>query len=364
MLGTRETGNETYIRGLLVGLAGLDDGPEVVAYVGPDHKVSVGASLGVTPSRRVRLAKLRAPGPFGRLGVELAIRARRDHLDVLHSTYVAPLGTRTPSVLTIHDTTYLRHPEWLSPRDVRVLRVGVARSIRRAAQVVVPTEAVRRDVIDAYGYDADRVHAILHGPGATAQKLSIEEARRVLTRAGADASPPYLLAVGGATPRKNLVALVEAFGRLRDFRGGLVLAGAATGAQAEAVAQAARRLAGRVVITPHLDDRIVAGLYQQARAVALPSLDEGFGLTALEAMWHGVPVAASDVPALREVCDGAARHFDPTDPEALTAALEAVLLDDDQRARMVAAGTVRAAVLTWARSAARHVEVYARAAAS
>ena len=356
MLGLRETGNESYIRGLLHGLAGLKAPPEVIAYVGPDPRLD--------PDDAFQLRRLRTPDSVPRLALELPLRARRDHLDVLHMTYVSPLTAAAPVVLTVHDCTYLRHPEWLHQRDAFVLRQGVGRSAPRAARVIVPTAHVRQQVIDAYGIDPGRVHAIPYGPGAAAQKLTIEEARRALSRAGADSSPPYLLAVGGATPRKNLVALVEAFGRVRGFNGDLVLAGGASGTQAEAVARAARKFAGRVVITPHLDDRVIAGLYQLARAVALPSLDEGFGLTALEAMWHGIPTAVSAVPALREVCDGAAVEFDPADVDGMTGALQTVLLDDDRRSALVASGTARAAQLTWARAAAAHAEVYALAASS
>jgi glycosyltransferase involved in cell wall biosynthesis len=262
----------------------------------------------------------------------------------------------------VHDISYLTHPEWLSGRDALMLRLGVARSVARAARVVVPTETIRGQVIETYGVDAARVHAIAHGPGAAAQKLSIEEARRVLTHLGADSAPPYLLVVGGATPRKNLVALVEAFGEVRDFAGDLVLAGAASGRQAAEVARAARRLAGRVVITHHLRDREVAALYQQARAVAVPSLHEGFGLTALEAMWHGIPVAASHDPALREVCGESATYFDPSDRDSMAAALATVLLDETERARLISGGPLRAGRFTWERSAAAHAEVYRLAA--
>ena len=103
--------------------------------------------------------------PWIRLGLDLPLRSWRDHLDVLHTTYTAPLWSRCPTVITVHDITFATNREWFSDRDLRVLSRGVPWSIDRAARVITVSDVCRQQIIDHFGVPADQVVRVYNGPG-------------------------------------------------------------------------------------------------------------------------------------------------------------------------------------------------------
>jgi glycosyltransferase involved in cell wall biosynthesis len=343
MLGTGETGNETYAWGMLQGLSELVERPEVVVYAGQPPVTAGFAYRHVSPHHDLR-----------RLLLELPTHARRDGIRALHCTYSAPPRVSVPVVLTVHDVTFRTHPEWFSRRDLAVLTLGVAISIRRAAHVLALTEAARAEILRRYPVDPGRVTVTPIGPGPAAAPIPDTEAASRRAGLGLVPGRPYVLAVGARSPRKNIPTLVAAFARVvaEGFDGELVVVGARPGATAVAQPRWLRRI-GPVGV------RDLAALYQGAAALAIPSLDEGFGLAALEALAHGLPVAASDIGALREVCGDDATYFDPRRPAGMAGAIQdAVRRGPSPRYRE------RAGQFTWRRAAEQTVEVYRRVAGS
>jgi glycosyltransferase involved in cell wall biosynthesis len=182
-----------------------------------------------------------------------------------------------------------------------------------------------------------------HGPG---QELPVAARAEV---------PAWLLYVGDAEPRKNLSALLEAYGLYRRGAGeplGLVLAGAVPAA----VDAGAGMRAERGVSPARL-----AELYAGAAALVHPSLYEGFGLTALEAMCAGTPVIAADAPGVREVCGDAALYCNPLDPASFAAAMASVGADPALRARLSERGRERSGEFSWDASARAHLDAYSLA---
>ena len=175
----------------------------------------------------------------------------------------------------------------------------------------------------------------------------------------------YVLFMGTLEPRKNIGALLDAYAlllqRKRDVPA-LVLAGRAT-ADAEAWLSRLRQapFAGHARHVGYVDDADREGLYAGARVLVLPSLDEGFGLPALEAMSAGVPVVASNRGSLPEVVGDAGTLVDPADIEGLAAAIDRTLSDPDVAARAGAAGLTRAKAFRWDTSVATLGRAYADA---
>jgi glycosyltransferase involved in cell wall biosynthesis len=265
------------------------------------------------------------------LPAEAAARRARA---ILCPANLAPLSSRRTAVV-LHDVAPLREPGWYSELYVRWQRAVLPRIARRAALVITPSAFSREEVVALLGVPAERIAVV---PGGVDARFS----------PGADPAParaahglgdrPYVLTVASRTARKNLAVLDLAANRLAARGVELVAAGGDRPQFRSDGAAAGVRALG------HVDDALLPGLYAGAAAFVLPSLYEGFGLTALEALAAGVPVVAADRGALPEVCGDAAQLVDPTDAEAIAAALERAL---DDPAPWRAAGPPRAAPLTW-----------------
>jgi glycosyltransferase involved in cell wall biosynthesis len=265
--------------------------------------------------------------------------------DVVHSPHPLLLPSRRAAqVVTICDVDFLDHPERAWKEIRRDYPALARRHALRAAHVVVPSHYTAGQVARHLGVPRERIAVCPCGATSWTPRPAAPEGG-------------HLLFVGSLAPRKNVGGLLAAYARLTAGRArvpDLVLAGGAPeGADAEwRRALDDPRLAGRVRRTGYVDAATLQSLYAGACALVLPSLDEGFGLPALEAMTLGVPVVASDRGALPEVVGEAGLLVDPTDPAALADALGRILDEPELGARCAARGPAQARMFDW-RSSAR-----------
>ncbi len=377
MLGRGETGNETYMAGLLHGLAKIG-APQAVAVdravaeaaaeapgVGPATRPQPSASAGHSCLRGHRVLALPGGSDAQRLLRDLPRLASSVGASVLHTTYFPPPVLRCASVVTVHDVSFLRHPEWFTARDGAVLHTGVRLAARTAERLVVPSEHARREVMELLHVAGERV--VVTPEAAGPQFRPVDEAVARATTAGLGIDGPYVLAVGNLQPRKNLRRLLVAWrglvaaGEHHDCR--LVLAGGLHGREEQlADLLADPHLARSVITTGYLPHEQLPALYSGAQAFVLPSLYEGFGLPILEAMACAAPVACSNAASLPEVAGDAAALFDPTDTDAIASALAALLGDARLRATLRERGLSRARDFTWAACARATLEAYRQAA--
>jgi glycosyltransferase involved in cell wall biosynthesis len=279
------------------------------------------------------------PGQAWEQFVLPAAAARARAAAIYNPANLAPLVWRS-NVVQIHDAVALRHPEWYSAAYVRWQRAVMPRIARRARLVITVSEFSRAEIMEFLGVPADRIRVV---PGGVDARFSAAiDPEPVRARLGL--SRPYVLAVGDRGPRKNLTALRPAVGLLRKEGIDLVVAGGGRGHQLGAALEGARDVG-------YVPDEDLPALYAGARAFALPSLHEGFGLTALEAMAAGVPVVASARAALPELVAGAGLLADPDDWGLFAAAVVTAATDEQERARLREAGTQAAARYTWERAA-------------
>jgi alpha-1,3-rhamnosyl/mannosyltransferase len=256
-------------------------------------------------------------------------------------------------------------PECHPSERIRYMRKEIPIALKRASQLITDSESVRQEVIDFFGWPAERVHAVPLAASHEFRPRSEAELRSFLGGYGL-APGEYCLYAGTIEPRKNLDVLLGAYEGLPEAakkRWPLVLAGYA-GWRSE---QIHRRILkgtneGWVRYLGFVPGGHLPLLYSGARAFCFPSLYEGFGLPVLESMASGVPVVCSNAASLSEVAGDVAATCDPKDASALRALIAQSLEDDEWRGRAIAGGVRRAASYSWERTASETVRVYREAA--
>ena len=337
----------TYIRGLLCGLAALgDDGPAPTLYAsrptpGPPATDPLAALGPVVTSPLAAKALVWAwSHGLGRVP---------DGHGVVHATSFAvpPTGGVALTVM-VHDLAWRHFPEAYPGRGRRWHEAALARTLARAALLIVPSSAVADDLLAA-GALPSRVEVVEEGADHLAPPDD-NGADALLHRLGVDGG--YLLTVSTLEPRKNLARLIAAYEKARPALPEpwpLVVVGPhGWGPTVSVTAGTGAVLAGPA------GDGVLSALYRRARLLAYVPLREGFGLPVVEAMACATPVVASPVPS----AGGAAMEVGPLDVDAMASALLRVATDDALRADLVARGRTRAGALTWERTARAHAELW------
>ena len=355
MIGERETGNESYTLNLLRGLSTLPDYDNQYQVLTP-HPDALRAVITLPP--RFQVVPVRPAASVLRipLGIPLALRASKSEL--LHVTYIAPPRPGCPTVVTVHDLSYLAHPEWLSRRVRWTLNLLVPRSVRAAARVIAISDFTKQDLVQRYGLRPEKI--VVVPLAASGNFIPLPDAAARPLPAGV--REPFILAVGNLEPRKNLATLIEAYAglvRQHAFAGSLVIAGKPRYRGGEAAGAVAKLgLEGRVIFTGFIDDETLRLLYNRATLFAYPSLYEGFGLPLLEAMACGCPVVASCATAIPQTAGEAAILVDPTSGAALAAAMARVVGDPELARGLSFKGKAQAARFSWSRTAELTRRVY------
>ena len=351
-------GIRRYVTGLVRGLLALGEPLELIALGGD-----------AAEARAVRLAHIHEPAhPPTNAGwslVGLPRAARRAGVDVIHApAYTGPWWSPAPVVLTIHDVSYERHPEWYPYRRDWLRRSFYRRSAASASHILTVSRFSAGEIAAAYGIPPHRISVTPLGVDpafASRDGSAIDELP-------AGVSTPYVLHVGDLHERRNLAMLVEAVLVARQRVGtatalSLVMLGADRGVAGALGAMAARADAPDAVVhLTRVSEAHLQALYRHAVALVYPSLYEGFGLPLIEAMASGTPVIASRAASIPEVVEEAAILLDPCDLERWADAIVQVVDDHATRDRLRAAGRLRARAFTWERTARLTLEVYRRVA--
>ncbi|HEY3239783.1 MAG TPA: glycosyltransferase family 1 protein [Acidimicrobiia bacterium] len=288
--------------------------------------------------------------------------AARHGIDVWHGPhYTLPLRLAGPGVVTVHDLTFFEHPEWHERSKVvffqRIIRAAVA----RAAAVVAVSAATAEALAEVLAPEAPVLtipHGVDHGRFHPGHPGDAADLRNL---AGLGVRPPYIAFVGTMEPRKAVPVLVDAFAQLAADRPELrlVLAGRdGWGSEAVRAAVAGSGVATRVVRVRWVPDEAMPALFRQAAAAAYPSLEEGFGLPALEALACGAPLVTTAGSPMEAVAGEAAVVVPAGNAGALAWALRRVLDDAGVGGRLRRAGPEAASTYTWEASAKAHLEAY------
>lgn len=347
-----------YTRGLVTALLGLDHG----------HQYSVFAATGGleandwrSPIERenVRIRSLPLSDDWlariwHRLRLPIPVEILTGPVDVFYSPDFALPPTRrgTRTLLTVHDLSFVHHPDAFVPALRRYLERVVPRSLGRADLVLADSRHTRSDLIKLFGVRSDQVKVIY--PGADSRfHPHVEPSEQDRLRERYDiGDTPYVLSVGTLQPRKNLARLIQAFARSQGRRhtnAKLLIAGGRGWLYDDILVAANAH--DNVRLLGFVEEQNLPTLYRGAALFAFPSLYEGFGLPVLEAMACGVPVICSNRSSLPEVAGEAALLTNPLDVDAMSNAITRALEDSVLRAQMVDRGLAQAANFSWQQSA-------------
>ena len=348
----------TYIRNLLRHLARIDRQNEYVLLCQASD-MQVATELG--PNFRCVLE----PSPNYSLREQIHVPwvLRRERPDLFHAPhYVLPQGVSCRSVVTIHDCIHLMFPQYLPNRAAYVYARGsIWNAARKSDRILTVSETSKKDLLHFFAIDPAKIEVVYNAiderlwvPPAEEEVARVRERYQLTSR--------FVLYVGNIKPHKNLVRLIEAFATLRrqglDDVKLLIIGDEISKLPALRRAVHRHKLHKDVRFLGHVRDETLAVLYRLASVFAFPSLYEGFGLPALEAMASGTPVVTSNVSSLPEIAGGAALLVDPYNIEAIADGIARVLTDDALAADLRARGPVRARDFSWDRSVGRTFEIY------
>ncbi len=356
MVGQKETGNETYIAGLLQGLHRQT--PDIEILVATTDPGALRQAIDEPDSYRL----IQVSGSASRrLLLEFPRIAKRYQIDLIHMTYFCPPRISCAVVTSVHDICFRHHPEWFSMRDRLVLNAGVGLSCRKSNTIITISDYSRQDLCEQYGLSAETVRVTRLACDKRFEPAGDREAdAHVLSRY--NVTRPYVFALGNLQPRKNLPRLLQAFRMVKEreqIPHRLILAGQPKYRESEIgmwIDKLGLEDSVRCTGYVHQDD--LPALYRRADVFVYPSLFEGFGLPVLEAMACGTPVLASDRTSIPEVAGDAARLVDPERVEDICVALKELVLSPKLRLELADRGVLTASRFSWAQTADETARIY------
>lgn len=363
-----ETGVGRYIRNLVKNLGQSDKKNQYVIFL--RHKEFKGVEL-PGENWQKRLADIR----WHTLGEQIAMPQilGREKLDLIHFPYFnVPILYRGPFVVTVHDliinhfptgkATTLPWPFYQLKRSG--YQMALCHAVKNSRKIIAVSEATKQEIVDHFGINPGKV-AVTYESG----KLEVFKDHKPASPAGRSEiidhklKEPYLLYVGNAHPHKNLERLLAAFKKVKSASQNLKLV--LVGKEDYFYNRLKNKvkemgLSDAVVFYGEASDMELVGLYKNAVALILPSLMEGFGLPALEAMDQGCLVLASDIPAFHEICRDAAIYFDPHDINDIAAKIEKVIHSNDAYypSKLIAKGLEQTKMFSWEKMAKETLKIY------
>lgn len=285
----------------------------------------------------------------------------KQNLDVVHFPHWnVPLGLRTPFVVTIHDLILLEEPRSARattkhPFVYELKYLGfkkvLSHAINKSKKIITVSQATKNDVLK-------------HFPNINPEKIAViyEGVTSLTTHPSPLTAPfPFLLHIGNCYPHKNLERLLSAFEivhkQIPDLH--LVLAG-----RKDVFMERLKNIASEKEVSSFIhfeenpSDERLSELYSQAKLYVFPSLIEGFGLPALEAMQMSLPVVCSDIPALKEIAGDAAVYFRKNDPNDIARVIQQILNDSNKQKELVEKGHERTKLYSWEKMANEILKIY------
>lgn len=344
LAASKNTGDTSYWRGLIRGLAELDSDFQFLLFS------NTARPQGIPDAPNLEWIEVSASHPriwsLSRFPKAAAARGAK----VIHTQYNISPFSKIPTITTIHDVSFFIGPEWFLPRDRIMLQRFIPKSCARAEAIITVSETSKADIERHIPVARGKVTAIPNALGDNISPLPIEEAERIV-RGQLGVQGPYVLTVGTRWPRKNMMLAVEAMDQLPDrFPHRLILTGKPGWGE--------EKLGKRSRAVGYVSNAELTALYQCADLYLAPSRHEGFGIPLLEAFACECPVLASSGGALPEVAGGAAMIEESWEASHWADTIAGILADSKKRAELKTLGLSRLQDFDWKKSAEQTLDVY------
>lgn len=288
---------------------------------------------------------------------------KRRQFDVYHEPNFVPYRFDGPTVITVHDLSYIRFPDTHPRVRVDFMTRFMPRALERADMILVDSQFVKQEVVEVFGVLPQKIAVTHLGVSGLFRPMSESETRQSCAKYGLN-HRKYLLTVGTLEPRKNLIQVLRAYQSLPQRvqkQYPLIIVGMKGWLYATIEQEMAPLIGnGRVRLLGYVSDEELVQIYASATALLYPSIYEGFGLPPLEGMASGVPVITSNQSSIPEVVGDAAIMVDPHDVDALKEAVMMVIEDTEKAGQLRDLGIERAKEFSWERCARDTVAVYKR----
>lgn len=254
-------------------------------------------------------------------------------------------------IITIHDVSHERHPEWFSKNYCRFYGYMMPRIGKKAHAIITVSEFSKREIEETLQIGAEKIHVI------NCSIPSYHKVDNISNEPTGDAES-YIVSVSSMDPRKNFIRLVEAFNNIEDKSIKLYIIGMQF--KAFNTPDMQKLISENVILTGYLDDESLQKMYKNALFSVYPSLYEGFGIPPLESMSYGCPVIVSDIPALREINEDAALYADPLNIADMSSKMDLLIRDIQLRKTLSEKGRLQVQKYSWDKSAQQVLELVNR----
>lgn len=254
-------------------------------------------------------------------------------------------------IITIHDVSHERHPEWFSKNYCRFYGYMMPRIGKKAHAIITVSEFSKREIEETLQIVAEKIYVI------NCSIPSYHKVDNILNEPTKDAES-YIVSVSSMDPRKNFIRLVEAFSNIEDKSIKLYIVGMQF--KAFNTPDMQKLISENVILTGYLDDESLQKMYKNALFSVYPSLYEGFGIPPLESMSYGCPVIVSDIPALREINEDAALYTNPLNVADMSSKMDLLIRDIQLRKTLSEKGRLQVQKYSWDKSAQQVLELVKR----
>ena len=342
-----------YVRNLIFELSKIDSKNQYFVFVKKDEEKKIKSEIknknfNIIPTN-IKWHTLKEQTSF-------TSEIEKCNLDLMHFTYFSmPLNYKKPFIITIHDLTIHHFPTGKAstlPTPLYYLKrfayiYLVQKSADKALSIIAVSQATKNEIVEHLTVPQSKVKVIYEG---VEDALVTFQKKRII-------ESPYILYVGNAYPHKNLNRLVEAFGKAKKGDQSLVLVGRENFFYNRLKKEVKERNIEGIIFFGEATDEQLSHLYSYASAFAMPSLMEGFGLPPLEAMANDCFVIASNIPAIKEICDGGAVYFDPYDISDIMDKIQFAFSDKSKK-DFIDEGKKRIKDFSWSKMARETLNLY------